>query len=277
LSRADTNIQFESADAEVYAVDIERTGEENFQPTFKKLDQPQRKRLNEYILTLPPDAKVQAINARFCDLIGNMYPIADKEIKAYVNRILENMDTEQLHDCLERDFIYGAKIKQKITELARAQKEKVFTDYLDIDRVTIRPSYTLPTFITPSNNAPSITKSLYQYESSMNGFEQRVINDIANLDNVAFWHKIIERQGFRINGFINHYPDFLIKTKSNKNIIVESKGDDRDNSDSIRKLKLGQLWASKAGNNFRYIMVFDNNPIEGAHRLADAIQLISQI
>ena len=111
----------------------------------------------------------------------------------------------------------------------------------------------------------------------MNGFEGKVINELANLDNIVFWHKIIEKKGFRLNGFLNHYPDFLLLTKSGKILLVESKGDNLDNSDSMRKLRLAQLWTSKAGNNFRYFMVFDNNPIENAHKLDEVTKLIAQM
>ncbi|MCP9495472.1 MAG: DEAD/DEAH box helicase family protein [Pyrinomonadaceae bacterium MAG19_C2-C3] len=277
LSQCDINIQFESAEGEFYAVDVERIGDEDFKPTFKKLNEGQKARLNDYILSLPPESKVQSVTEKFHQLIGEMYPIPDREIKAYIKRIFEGMTPEQLRDCLDRDFAYSHKIKQKITELARAKKEKIFSDYLDTDKVVTRPSYQLPAFITPVATAPAITKSLFTAENGMNNFERRVINEIANLESIAFWHKIIERQGFHLNGFINHYPDFLVQTKSGKTLIVEAKGDDRDNSDSARKLKLGHLWASKAGNEYRYLMVFDNNPLESAYRLVDAVKLIAQI
>ena len=82
---------------------------------------------------------------------------------------------------------------------------------------------------------------------------------------------------FRINGFLNHYPDFIVKTKAGRIIALETKGDDRDNSDSELKLKLGKLWEAKAGRDFRYMMVFENNPIDGAERLADALAKIRQL
>ena len=70
---------------------------------------------------------------------------------------------------------------------------------------------------------------------------------------------------------------FSVKTDSGKIILIETKGDDRDNSDSELKLKLGKLWESKAGARFKYMMVFDNNPIDGAERLADAINKLRQM
>lgn len=68
-----------------------------------------------------------------------------------------------------------------------------------------------------------------------------------------------------------------MKTKAGKIIALETKGDDRDNSDSELKLKLGKLWEAKAGPDYRYMMVFDNNPIHGAERLSDALKKIGQL
>lgn len=83
--------------------------------------------------------------------------------------------------------------------------------------------------------------------------------------------------GFRINGFFNHYPDFIVKTKAGKIIALETKGDDRDNSDSELKLKLSKLWEAKAGRDYRYMKLFDSNPVEGAERLTDALKKIGQL
>jgi len=60
-------------------------------------------------------------------------------------------------------------------------------------------------------------------------------------------------------------------------LLLKLKGDDRDNSDSELKLKLGKVWEAKAGSEFKYMMVFDNNPVEGAKRLADALEQLKQL
>jgi type III restriction enzyme len=111
----------------------------------------------------------------------------------------------------------------------------------------------------------------------MNTFESEIITQIASLENVVFWHKIIERKGFFINGFINHYPDFLIYTKSGKIILLETKGDHLDGSDAVRKLKLGRIWANKAGINYRYFMVFKENPIKDAHFVEELMNVIKEL
>lgn len=277
LSQENSIIDFETVDSQTYFVDLEEIGEDDYKPTYNKANEQQISILNEQILSLPPKSKLDAVNARFCKIIGNMYPIADKEVKSYVNRILEDMPTDQLKDCLERDFLYATKIKDKIKELSTDHKKKRFSNFVDTNKVIVKPSYELPEFITPSNTSIGISKTLYVNEPSMNNFENEVINKIANLENIVFWHKIIEKKGFNINGFINHYADFLVLTKSGKILLIESKGDYLDGSDSERKLELGKLWANKSGNEYEYFMVFDQNRIKNAHRLDEFVSLISQI
>ncbi len=57
----------------------------------------------------------------------------------------------------------------------------------------------------------------------MNGYERAVIEQIAGLSNVEFWHRNDGRNGFSLNGWINHYPDFIVVTKSGKILAIETK------------------------------------------------------
>ena len=144
--------------------------------------------------------------------------------------------------------------------------------------IAVQPHFSLPEAITPSTNAPALPKSLYRMEGGMGKFETSVINQIANLDNVLWWHRNLSRgKGFCINGFINHYPDFIVHTKSGRTIIVEAKGDDRDNSDSNHKIKLGREWAARAGDDFRYMMVYEKAEVAGAHTLVDAVRVLGRL
>ena len=278
LSQGDGTISFDDVETTVYRVDLEQLGSENYAPKAFKLAVHERTRFTAYLLSLPQESQIANLVSRLTDLIGNMYPITDREVKEYVRRIVASLNPEQIRDCIERDVAYVRKIKQKIYKLANAHALKTFTDMLDVDRIVIQPGFKLPESITPSANASAIPKSLYVTEAAMGDFERRLINDIANLDSVQWWHRNLSRgKGFRINGFLNHYPDFIVKTKSGKIIALETKGDDRDNTDSELKLKLGKLWESKAGRDYRYMMVFDNNPIEGSERLSDALAKIRQL
>lgn len=278
LSQGDATISFDDVETEMYRVDLEQLGDENYAPRAFKLAARERVQFTNYLLGLSRDSQVMNLVSRLADLVGNMYPITDPEVKEYIRRVVKGMNGEQIRACIERDVAYVRKIKQKITTLANAHALKAFTDMLDVDRIAIQPSFALPETITPSANASAIPKSLYVTEAAMGDFERRLLNDVANLDSVQWWHRNGSRgKGFRINGFLNHYPDFMVKTKAGRIIALETKGDDRDNTDSELKLKLGKLWEAKAGRDYRYMMVFENNPIDGAERLADALAKIRQL
>jgi type III restriction enzyme len=61
-------------------------------------------------------------------------------------------------------------------------------------------------------------------------------------------------------------------------LLIETKGGDRDNSDSQAKLDLGTAWANKAGANYRYYMVFENNEtLVGALTLPKLLERLKQL
>ena len=111
----------------------------------------------------------------------------------------------------------------------------------------------------------------------MNELEKKMRDLFATVDGVLWWHRIIDRKGFCINGAIHHYPDFIVKMKSGRILLIETKGDDRDNSNSVRKLKLGKSWASCAGERYRYFMVFDKSPIEGAYPFDEFAEIFGEM
>ena len=274
LSQQPTDIIFDSITSELYKVDLDETKKEHT-PTFVRLDGDVKESVMAYILDpTRKESRVKNFTKRIMDIIGNMYPIPDKEIEKYISRILEDFKDEQFNDFANNEYTYTDKIKSKIKSLSELFAEKKFKDYLDTDKVFIKPAFTLPTSIAPGDTAKDITKSLYEKEGSMNGFEEKIINEIANLSNIAFWTRNIEKKGFRINGFLNHYPDFIIQTKSGKTILLETKG---DHLDAEQKIRLGNLWASKAGNNYRYFMVYERRTVDGAYKLDDFLNIIKDI
>ena len=193
-------IRDSSITAELYKVDLDETKKEHT-PTFVRLDGVVNESIMAYILDPSrKESRVKNFTKRLMDLIGNMFPIPDKEIEKYINRILEDFKDEQFGDLAANEYTYKDKIKFKIIALSEQFAEKKFKDFLDTDQVLIKPSFTLPKSISPGDTSKNITKSLYEKEGSMNGYEERVINEIGNMTNITFWTRNIERKGFRING-----------------------------------------------------------------------------
>lgn len=280
LSTKDVDINFSELQSELYKVDLEDSGGGQSTPSFARIEDNRiRDPLVEYILTQPQENQVKSVAHALVNLIGSIYPIPEEDIKTYVSRVLSSMNSEELIHCVQNKYTYKDLIKRKIRFLADEHAEKEFQRKVDTRKIKALPNYRLKEQITPGNLAPNITGGLYEREASMNKFEEEILLKVSNLDNVKFWHRNLERgRGFAINGFKNnHYPDFLLYTKKGNVIIIETKGDDRDNSDSIAKNKLGKKWAELAGENYRYFMVFNHNAIEDAYNANDIREIISEL
>jgi len=278
LSDEDIKIDFDKISSVLYKVDLTETVKDNYTPDWVKIEESQVKDpIAEYILAKPKDAQISDITHQIMQIIGNMYPIPDQEIKVYVGRILNGMNAEQMRDILVRKWSYTDKIKAHIRKLSDAYAETRFIDLIKSKRITAKENWKLAKEIVPGNVGSSIGNSLYEKEGTMNNFEERVIMEIGTSSNIEFWHRNLERgKGFYINGFkANHYPDFILRTKSGKTILIETKGDHLDGSDSEGKCRLGNEWERQAGHDFSYFMIFDKKEVDGAFTLDKAKELIS--
>lgn len=278
LSKQETLIDFSQTSSEMYSVDLVETKKDEYVPEYKKENSIVKEAFVKYISGLQPEGKINQLSGRILKLIRKVDEIPEQELLKYITNVLNSLDTDKLAEVSENEHFYANKIKTKIDSLSDIYAEKQFTNSLDKGSIICQSHFKFPKRISPVNTVKGITKNLYEQEGEMNDFEKKVINEIANLDSVVFWHRNLDRgKGFYLNGFVNHYPDFIVKTKNGKILLIETKGDDRDNSDSIKKLRLGQLWASKAGDNFRYFMVFNSAKLDGAKSISEVLDIISEL
>lgn len=276
LSEQDASVTFSLSTGEMFEIDVESQGEAV--PKYKKLSSLEDEYMRKILAKLAPEEKIERCTKQICHEINRDNAFSTSEVENYVRRIVANMTEDELA-ALETSYItYATRIKEKIKTLREAYMQERFYDLIERDRIFTEGTYTFPMVITPSESTDKVPKSLYEAEwDKMNNFERRTLDVIAGCEGVLWWHRIIEKKGFHINGFINHYPDFIVMMKSGKIVIVEAKGDDRDNGDSRTKLKLGQTWAAQAGRKFKYFMTFDQNSIEGAYNLEDFAEVLRDI
>lgn len=280
LQNADSNVSFTLSSGELYAVDVSESGKTEYRKMTKNESEYIRKKMER----LPDEGK-----RRFCvELLASQLerrPIGDiilrNDINKYVERIVSNLSNDDFFALQTGYQFYANRIYQKIELLLDDYRESKFINLLESSEIKCNPMFELPGIITPTETLSNLAKSLYESEAAVNTVERKVIEEIAALKNIKWWHRIAERKpySFCINAFINHYPDFLVMTEKGRIIVVEVKGDDRDNSDSERKLRLGRKWAEKAGEDYRYYMVFDNLnwSKEGAYDLSEFVGLIERL
>ena len=274
LTDKDAEIDFDDIHREIVTFDFHNNTE---RLSYKYLTERDAKAFAEHFENLPRQSQIRHCAGRIATIINRRrnFP-REKEVREYVTRIMSSFDVERLRDTLQHTEAYARRIEQKIDTVLADYATKNFFAQVDARKIFAKPNYEMPATITPSNFTKNMAKTLYTAEADdMNNLEYKIISQVSALDNVRWWHRNRAKKEFFINGFINHYPDFMIMTESGVLLLVEVKGDDRDNSDSRQKLNLGKLWESKANSErYGYFMVFDRKPLEGA---LDATEFVSRV
>lgn len=277
LSRQALNLSMDGTSAEAYTIDIRSFGADEYTPEYEKLATKDLESFSKFLSTLSPKDQQRELLAKIFPQLSRFDHVSDTELKEYVQKILDTLTSDQLETVKQNPYLFASKVKQQIDQLSAAYGQTQFDHAIAANRMYPLESWSFPKTIGPLDTRAGIPKSLYLEEEKPNNFELRVINEVANLDNILFWHRNIERKGFWLNGWINHYPDFIVVTNRGNIILLETKGDDRDNSDSEHKIKLGKAWQAAAGQNYKYFMVFDQKQIEGSLKIDDFMSVMKDL
>ena len=214
---ADSGIDFAAADDEVREIDVRK--DEGGLPKVFKMKTAEQRYFKEYFNSLPPESRVRQCKELMFKQLNKLNGVDAAELKAYIERIVGNMSRDQLSAMEKAPYAYAKKIREKVDYLLAEHCRKTFFEWLQTERIVCLPSFRLPTSIHPVASTNIYGKSLYQAEEGgMNGLESELVIELTALPNVRWWHRNISRQGFCINGVINHYPDIIICTEKGKMI-----------------------------------------------------------
>ena len=275
LANKDTVINFDNLNYEIVSLDVH--DKEDF-PRYKYLSDSEIRAFLEYFDNLPHEGQIRQCVDKIVTIIDKGNNPSNQDITHYVTKIVSTFDRERIREAVQHTGVYAKKIKDKIDSMLTAHAKINFLTQIDSRKIFTKPSFKLPTAISPTRFQKTWDNSLYVAEEEVNNLEYRLASKLTALDNVLWWHRNRSKKEFCLNGFINHYPDFIIRMKSGFVLLVEAKGDDRDNSDSKQKLELGKIWESKAGSeSFGYFIVFDSNPLDNALSLDDFMARIKEL
>ena len=272
------DIDFAAADDEIREIDVRE--QDGGLPKVFKMESAEQRYFKEWFNNLPPESRVRQCKEMMFNQLNKLNMVDAAELKAYINRIVDDMDKAQLAAMEKAPLGYAAKIRDKIETLLEAHYRETFEKWLETERIVCTPYFRLRPSIHPATYTDIYARSLYAAEDGdMNKLEQKLVVELTALPNVRWWHRNIARQGFAINGFIKHYPDILIMTQSGKLICAETKGEHLKNDDSREKIALGQAWRTSAGKDYRYYMVFENeeNLLPGAMSMSQFIDTIKAL
>ena len=272
------DIDFAAADNEIREIDVRE--QDGGLPKVFKMESAEQRYFKEWFNNLPPESRVRQCKDMMFNQLNKLNMVDAAELKAYIDRIVNDMDKAQLAAMEKAPLGYAAKIRAKIETLLESHYRENFERWLETERIVCKPYFRLRPSIHPATYTDIYARSLYAAEDGdMNKLEQKLIVELTALPNVRWWHRNIARQDFAINGFIKHYPDILIMTQSGKLICAETKGEHLKNDDSREKIALGQAWRTAAGKNFRYYMVFENeeNLLPGAVSMSQFIDTVKAL
>ena len=273
----DTVIDFDSIDSEIARIDID---DSDALPKAWKLQGFDSQNVKQWFDEQPSDRKMRLCKDMIIKKLSKNNAINDRDLEVYVDRIIQNLTEDQLTDMEQTPGIYVLKINKKVNSLLNEYAKKMFYEWVEQDKISCQPSYKLPREISPTNTIASIPKSLYNEEEKFDTeYERKVVMELSSLNNIKWWHRNMARKGFAINGAVNAYPDIMVRTESGKLLLIQTKGDQLENSESREKAETGAKWAEMAGRMYKYYMVFETkNPgYNGAYSYEEFMRIVKEL
>lgn len=278
LEKQDATITFSDTPEDMYTVDLAEAGEAV--PQYKLTQSSFGSRLREDLSHMADEEKLSASQRMIAKKLSQVDSLNDSAVREYLKRVMAGLSEEETERVRKAPETYAKAVDDKIKALMKAYRKESFSRFIDNGTVTTTPMWHFPKVITPSKSMASIPKGLYEEESNdMNQVEWKMATALSRMDNVKWWHRNMEKKGFCLNGFLHHYPDFLVMTNQGRILAVETKGSYLMNDDSKDKLFLGRKWAAMAGPRYRYFMVFDGEKLdqEGSYTREEFLQLAKEL
>lgn len=273
----DTVIDFDSIDSEIARIDID---DSDAMPKAWKLQGFDSQNVKQWFDEQPSDRKMRLCKDMIIKKLSKNNAINDRDLEVYVDRIIQNLTEDQLTDMEQTPGIYVLKINKKVNSLLNEYAKKMFFEWVEQDKISCQSSYKLPKEISPTETIASIPKSLYNEEEKFDTeYERKVVMELSSLNNIKWWHRNMARKGFAINGAVNAYPDLMVRTESGKLLLIETKGDQLENSESREKAEIGAKWAEMAGRMYKYYMVFETKSpgYNGAYSYEEFMRIVKEL
>lgn len=196
--------------------------------------------------------------------------LTDAEMDIWLQRVLAGLEKrgitlEQM--TAHRYRLYKA-VAARVAELEVANRAKtletlLFSEASGAVFVSMANAFTFDPERYPVGDryrGLEIPRHYYREIGQMNGEEADCARVIGQDERVEFWVRNLEREpklSFWIQTSTDKfYPDFVVRLKSGKTLVVEYKGLDRATSDDTReKERLGKLWAARSEGQCFFEMI----------------------
>lgn len=233
---------------------------------IRRLEENNRKTMFTLFSNLSDKGKSDSLKTSILDAMSGQFKntYGKSQLAQYIGRIVDDMEMPVVEACYMSVGSVANAVSKAVSSLADDFCEERFGTLLSRSDVRISPEYRFPESVVQTNPMTSYDKELYKAEDGrIDGSERKMVDLLANSPRVVWWHRVLERKPgeFSINGFINHYPDFLALRDDGVLMAIETKGEHLGD-DARRKLRLGTRWSDMAGAKFSYCMVFENKALD---------------
>lgn len=248
---------------DVRQVDIDKSNELK----VTELAQAQLEDLKKLFARYSDATKRRTVRDGIINLMSSQFrgTYGEHGLRDFVGRVVSGMDADEVDGFLDNGSRYARAVVAEIDRQADDWCRDHFRKGLN-DWIVLQPAYSFPQKTVVRSPMTKYGHTLFTAEcGDMDNLERRMADALSNSDRITWWHRIDERRKdgeFFINGFINHYPDFIAMTTEGGIMAIETKGEHLKNDDSRDKLDLGTRWALMAGPGYRYCMVFDHDALD---------------
>lgn len=265
--------------AQIDLKELSADGIADYEPTRISLKPREISALRNYLATLSPDSKRQQLTGMVSNWLGKMPPLSEPDLRAYISKLLDRLTADELDSVVEQQNVFVESVRKRVRLEMKNYRKKKLAQWVRTDTVFADKSFSFPKESSLVNLYTPTSNTLYEREEKAKStdLEKSMTDWLAESPNIRWWHRNNQTRGFFLNGSINHYPDFIARTHSGTVVLIETKGEHLKNDDSDTKVELGKLWQDCAGRGFRYIMVFEQTPLDGAICWQDAIEMLNQI
>lgn len=291
LANQDSNISIENIENDIWQLNVDET--ENGNDSTLVVSRLKHKDIQDLIQQVAQMTDTSQINQIEGSIFNSFakkafYPVDDADLRSYIKKIATSWTREQRISCIKNLPKVASLFKAKIDSLMNNFASDQFKFFVNSSQVKAEPSFKLsPKLSIPSVLPLNYEFQLYEKEAEANSLEKSFITELVGLENIHWWHRNLNRgKGFAINGYLNnHYPDFILMTKSKHIVLLETKGNMLDGSDSKYKLHLGNNWANlsnamipSSAYRFKYFMVFEKETdLDNAYTFDQVLKVIRSL
>jgi type III restriction enzyme len=227
------------------------------------------------------DKRIRLINWLDKTIRRNEY--SQQEKRSFLEKNIQNVEKKKysVQELFKNMYRVREELIKHLNEVELDKALPTFNDLVKKKKISLNSYFLdLPEKIEIGNpDDANFNKHLYTKAGILNSEEKKLAEKIDLHENVKWWYRSIEKdtehglylQGWQRDKF---YPDFIVKTKSGKYLLVEYKGENLlTNEDTKYKITLGKKWESLTPSNYLfYLVAKGNTPVTKGMGVLDLIE-----